>query len=140
MTVPPASEGVGAARLRRLARLALIVALPLGLFLAVGPRFWGEGVYLGGLPIDHVVGFVLLALVAALGFGRRLSLPLIGLLLLLLGAAIEAVQLGLPHRSGSLRDLALDLAGIVIGLILYRRLVLPRLQRGSDPPSPPPSS
>jgi len=129
MTAPPDPEGAGAARLRRLARLAVLAAVPLGLFLAVGPRFWGEGVYLGGLPIDHVVGFALLALVAALGFGRRLSLPLIGLLLLLLGAALEAIQLGLPHRSGSLRDLALDLAGIVIGLALYRWLVLPRLQR-----------
>lgn len=129
MTAPPDPEGAGAARLRRLGRLAVIAAVPLGLFLAVGPRFWGEGVYLGGLPIDHVVGFALLALAAALGFGRRVSLPLIGLLLLLLGAAIEAIQLGLPHRSGSLRDLALDLAGIVIGLALYRQLVLPRLQR-----------
>lgn len=129
MTAPPEPESPGAARLRRLARLAVLAAVPLGLFLAAGPRFWGEGVYLGGLPIDHVVGFALLALAAALGFGRRLSLPLIGLLLLLLGAAIEAVQLGLPHRSGNLRDLALDLAGIVIGLALYRWLLLPRLRR-----------
>lgn len=60
----------------------------------------------------HIVGFGLLAFVALLG-SRNVRLTL--LLLLLLAAALECIQLLVPTRTADLLDFASSLAGILIG-------------------------
>lgn len=65
----------------------------------------------------HLGAFALLALVT-LPLFRTLVVPVA--VLSGFAAALEIAQMGLPHRSASVGDLAANLAGIFLGLLLVR--------------------
>jgi VanZ family protein len=68
--------------------------------------------------IYHVAGFALLAAWAALLFQARRALLLRGLMLVGFGAAMEAVQVLLPWRSGDLGDFFANTTGVLLGLAI----------------------
>lgn len=68
----------------------------------------------------HTFCFAGLALIGLWTARRGLSRGLILLVLLLLGAGIEWLQATVPGRQGSFNDLAADVAGLLLALILLR--------------------
>ncbi len=67
----------------------------------------------------HFSSFALLALLSALAFKSR-YLPLA--MLAVFAAVIEAFQEAVPHRSGDIGDIKMNLIGLVAGLAVYRAL------------------
>jgi VanZ family protein len=89
---------------------------------ALAPGFWSP--HAGRLLIGadkwlHAATFMILALWFCGQYTRRAYWQ-IGLWLLAFGILIELCQRMLTYRSGDLRDLAADAAGILIGLALAR--------------------
>jgi len=67
----------------------------------------------------HFSSFALLALLSARAFkGRYLPLALLAVF----AAVIEAFQEYVPHRSGDMGDLKMNLVGLAAGLALYKAL------------------
>lgn len=76
-----------------------------------------------GDKLDHLLAFVSLAVTAMLaGPATRRHAAGSGVALLAYGALIEVAQTGVPGRHGDLRDLAVDAAGILLGLALLHGL------------------
>jgi VanZ family protein len=91
-------------------------------YLALTPQPDAPG--LGWDKLNHVAAFLVLALLAELGWpGRGRLYWRIGLLLAY-GAVLELVQAGLAHREGSMPDLIAD----GVGLLLYQVLRRPWLR------------
>jgi hypothetical protein len=64
----------------------------------------------------HLVGYAGLAVVVAAAWRERLSLPMIGLLLLGYGFVLEVAQEFVPTRTSRIKDLASNGLGITLGL------------------------
>lgn len=71
-----------------------------------------------------VLGGLLAVIWLVLLGGRRGALPLILLLGQSVPLADETIQLFVPGRSGEVRDVLLDIAGVVFGLVAMRLCVL----------------
>jgi VanZ family protein len=66
----------------------------------------------------HVAGYAFLAATSVLLPMPRLGRCLVPALLILHGAATEAIQGQLPYRDGNLRDAALNALGVVLGVLI----------------------
>jgi VanZ family protein len=64
----------------------------------------------------HMVAYVGLAVVAALAWRDRLSLPVIGLLLIAYGFVLEFAQEFVPTRNFRIKDLVSNALGVSLGL------------------------
>jgi len=77
-----------------------------------------ESVTLGWDKLNHVVAFTVLYILFSLAF-NNLSIVLKVLLLFVFGLQIKIVQFFLPPREFSSLDIAADMVGIVIGMVIY---------------------
>lgn len=73
---------------------------------------------------NHVLAFVVLALLGCGSYRERAAGVLLGLLAY--GAAIELLQALTPYRTGEARDLVADAAGLLLGGSLARLFRQPR--------------
>ena len=71
-----------------------------------------------GDTLLHVLAFLLLANLLLMAYLPRRALLATGLLLAY-AILIECVQLGLPDRSGELKDLFFSGVGVALGLVSY---------------------
>ncbi len=103
-------------------RALLVLMLAVVSFAALTPG--QEAPSLGvGDKIDHLLAFMSLAVAATLSWSAtRGPATLAGIGLLAYGAFIEVAQTQVPGRHGDGVDLAVDAAGIVLGLALAQGL------------------
>ncbi len=101
---------------RKLSQMAFVIGLLAVILLSLLPQdvlpdpgTWDK--------LNHVMAYAALALAGGLGFRGLRSLLLIGIGLLILGAALEIAQAALPHRSASAYDVLANLIGISLGSI-----------------------
>lgn len=101
---------------RRLARLAFYLGLLIVVALSLMPQ---DSVPAPGLwdKAGHVLAYAALATAGGIGYRGRRSFFLVGLGLLLLGAALELAQSFLPDRIASLHDILANAIGIALGLL-----------------------
>lgn len=102
---------------RKLARLAFYLGLLIVVALSLIPqdavpalRIWDKA--------GHVLAYAALAAAGGIGYRGQRSLFLVGLALLLLGAALELAQSFLPDRIASLQDILANAIGIALGSLL----------------------
>lgn len=102
---------------RRLARLAFYLGLAVVVALSVMPA---ESVPAPGLwdKAGHALAYGALATAGGIGYRGLRAVLLLGLGLLLFGAALELVQAFLPGREASLHDLLANAIGIALGSLL----------------------
>ena len=67
--------------------------------------------------INHLLAFLQLTLVARLAW-PVISALWVALAMMVFGLLIEVIQVPLPYRDFSLLDLAADVAGVALGLVL----------------------
>jgi hypothetical protein len=98
------------------------IGLALLVLVSQPPRYLGR-VGLGALrdfALDfnarHIVFYFGFAVVAALAWRKRLSLPLIGVLLMAFGYCLELTQKLVPDRTFRITDLLSNALGILLGL------------------------
>jgi hypothetical protein len=98
------------------------IGLALLVLVSQPPRYLGR-VGLGGLrdfALDfnarHIIFYFGFAVVAAFAWRRRLSLPLIGMLLMAFGYGLELMQKLVPDRTFRINDLLSNGLGILLGL------------------------
>lgn len=103
--------------LRKLARLAFYLGLLIVVALSLipqdavpAPRIWDKA--------SHVMAYAALAATGGVGYRGLRSLFLVGLALLLLGAALELAQSLLPDRISSFQDILANAIGIALGSLL----------------------
>ena len=77
-----------------------------------------ESVALGWDKLNHLFAFMVLYILFSLAF-RDLSIVLKVLLLFAFGLQIEIVQSFLPPREFSSFDVAVDMVGIVLGVLVF---------------------
>ena len=77
-----------------------------------------ESVTLGWDKLNHVVAFAVLYVLISFSF-KKLGTVYRVLLLFAFGLQIEIVQSFLPPREFSTFDVVADMAGIVVGIVLY---------------------
>ena len=101
----------------KLARLAFYLGLGLVVALSVipqdavpAPSLWDKA--------SHVMAYAALATAGGIGYRGLRSLCLVGLGLLLLGAALELAQSFLPDRIASFHDILANAIGIALGSLL----------------------
>jgi len=80
----------------------------------------------------HVTVFCLLILWPAIILTRRLYIYGIALFLLLLGVAIEMLQVMVSGRESSLFDIAANGLGLILGLVIGYLLSADRLSHGGE--------
>lgn len=80
----------------------------------------GVEIVLGLDKLMHFAAFFVLT--TSLGLGYRPQKPYISMVLMLVvfGVSIELIQQFIPNRVFSLYDFAADIAGVVIGMLVYR--------------------
>ena len=93
--------------------------LPLGMctYLALTPD---PGLDAGGAPLNHVLAFSYLTPALWLAHFDRSGWRPVILWMLAYGVGLELVQGMLPWRAAEVRDVGMDVAGILIGAALYR--------------------
>jgi VanZ family protein len=98
----------------RLSRIAFYFGLLLVVALSLIPQ---DSVPAQNLSdkAGHAMAYAALALAGGIGYRGLRSLILVGLGLLLLGAALELAQSVLPDRMASLHDVLANAIGIVLG-------------------------
>jgi VanZ family protein len=116
-------------RLGVAARVGLVAAVLAITWLAFTPQPDPPG--LGWDKLNHVAAFLVLAMLAQLGWPGRAALPWRVGLLLGYGLGIELVQGLLAYREGSALDFAADVVGIALWLVLARALLRWRAARPS---------
>ncbi len=77
---------------------------------------------------NHFAAFLVLYVLFSLAYSE-LSFKSKSLLLLLFGLQIEIVQSFIPGRYFSLLDVVADMIGIVLGIVLYRYLLLYKIYK-----------
>jgi len=116
--------------IRMLGRALTVIAFGLvmlfGLGITVGDVVPNESLNLND-KVEHVVAFFVLALGLLLFW--ELSVLRAGVVLAVYGIAIELLQLKMPDRHGSVMDFMADIAGMAIGLVLFR--IIEFIRRGS---------
>lgn len=120
--MPTPTQLLHAAPLRKGWRALLVALLAIVSVAALAPG--AEAPSLGvGDKLDHLLAFVALAVAAALSWpaGRARALAA-GVGLLAYGAFIELAQTRVPGRHGDVVDLAVDAAGIALGLAVVHGL------------------
>lgn len=95
------------------ARLAVGIALPLAFVIAMLPDAPGPE-FSQGDKLVHALVFLLLTLLARIGWPTRMAWWGWPLILLGYGVAIELAQAMLPWREASLLDWLADLAGVLV--------------------------
>ncbi len=110
---------------KQAARAGLWLSLLAITYLALTPQPDPPG--LGWDKANHVAAFLVLALLADLGWPGRVALPRRLILLLAYGLVLELVQSLLPHREGSALDLLADAVGL--GFYVAGRALLLRAWR-----------
>lgn len=120
--MPTLPQFLHASPLRTGWRTLLAVLLAIVAIAALTPG--AEAASLGiGDKLDHLLAFVTLAVAAALsGPAKRRHAAFAGVGLLAYGGFIELAQTRVPGRHGDLLDLAVDAAGILLGLALAQGL------------------
>ena len=103
-------------------RALLVLLLGVVSVAALAPG--GDAPSLGvGDKVDHLLAFVALAVAAVLsGHAARRPVARVAAGLLAYGALIEVAQTRVPGRQGDLIDLAIDAAGILLGLAAAQAL------------------
>ena len=114
--------------IRMLGRALTVIAFGLvmlfGLGITVGDVVPNESL---NDKVEHVVAFFVLALGLLLFW--VLAVLRAGVVLAVYGIAIELLQLKMPDRHGSVMDFMADIAGMAIGLVLFR--IIEFIRRGS---------
>ena len=106
---------------RRAARLLLGVGVIAVVWLSLVPRgseereFWEHWNYL-----PHVLAYAALAVCGALGFQQRRPVLTASTGLIVLGCVLELAQVYVPGRSPGLGDVAANVIGIALGLVMAR--------------------
>jgi hypothetical protein len=124
-------------RLRR-GVFALLLGVSLAMFLTPG------GSVSAGAPNDKLVHLLTFAGLVAAGRWARVPPARLGLGLVAYAGLTEVLQAVLPvDRHGDVRDLAADVAGVLLGLVLSGAAervgqARSRARRGAPSPSPPP--
>ncbi len=67
--------------------------------------------------LNHALAYGVLAVLGGLGFKGWLSLLMVGIGLVLLGAGLELAQSVIPDRDGSITDALANFVGIAIGSV-----------------------
>ena len=95
--------------------------LPLGActYLALTPD---PGLDAGGAPLNHVLAFSYLTLALWLAHFDRSGWRPVILWMLAYGVGLELVQGMLPWRAAEVRDVGMNVAGILIGAALHRAI------------------
>ncbi len=120
--MPPLPQLLHAPSLRAGWRWLLAVLATVVTIAALAPGADAPSLGIGD-KVDHLLAFVSLALAAALSWpATRRDAARAGVGLLAYGAFIEIAQTQVPGRQGDLLDLAVDAAGIVLGLTLAHAL------------------
>lgn len=106
---------VGLVHSQRIARAALATALPLIFIIAMipdqpGPEFAQSD------KVMHALAFIVLTLLAYMGWPARGAFIRCCALLLAYGASIEIAQAILPWREASFADWAADAAGMLLAV------------------------
>jgi len=109
---------------RALTVIAFGLVMLFGLGITVGDVVPNESL---NDKVEHVVAFFVLALGLLLFW--ELSVLRAGVVLAVYGIAIELLQLKMPDRHGSVMDFMADIAGMAIGLVLFR--IIEFIRRGS---------
>jgi VanZ family protein len=111
-----------APRLRAGWRLLLAVLIAIVSVAALAPGASAPSLGIGD-KLDHLLAFVSLAIAAALSWpATRPHAVGAGVGLLAYGAFIEIAQTQVPGRHGDVLDLAVDAAGVALGLALVHGL------------------
>jgi VanZ family protein len=85
-----------------------------------------NNITLGWDKLNHMVAFMTLYLLVSLSFRNLTNNKYKIILLLAVAVQIEIVQSFLPNREPSLLDIIADVAGVVAGYILWRKIFNPR--------------
>lgn len=116
--------------MRAAALAILLVALPVWTVLLLVPNpvptpvrallgFWEHALFVAA-KATHAGCYAFLACAAVVAFGRRRA-GWVVLVLVLHGAATECGQTLVPNRGGTVRDAAIDAAGVLAGVAVARR-------------------
>lgn len=106
------------AGLRWAGRILFLTAIILITDLALQPGFEMPTRLLGSDKLEHAGAFLVLTLLAKMGWPARSRL-LIGLILFLYGVGIEYMQsTSAIGRTASVADIVADLVGILLGLLI----------------------
>ena len=95
-------------------RLLLITLVLLALVLSLAPKHLSPGALMPHMLV-HLLGFGGLT-VAAIWLSRRVVLSAIAVFAL--SVLIELLQLAVPWRQGSMRDITVNLVAVVIGAVV----------------------
>lgn len=111
--------------------LGICFWLPLGVctYLALTPA---PALDTGSAPVNHVLAFGYLTLALRLAHFDRSGWRPVVLWMLAYGIGLELVQGALPWRAAEFRDIALDGAGILAGVVLHRAVRWFRGRVGHD--------
>ncbi len=101
---------------RKLAKTAFFVGLVAVIVLSLLPQ---ETLPETGMwdKLNHALAYGVLAVVGGFGFKGWLSLLMVGIGLVLLGAGLELAQSVIPDRDGSITDALANFVGIAIGSV-----------------------
>lgn len=96
--------------------LLIIIILISGVILAVTPDIFPMGLYTD--KALHLFTFAILSIILTWRYmEQRKKLYAALILVILMGVAIEAVQLFVPDRAAQITDIISNIAGIIYGLI-----------------------
>ena len=70
--------------------------------------------------LQHVLTYLILAVIGAVAFPGRRSLPWLAIGLLILGCVLEAVQALVPGRVAGVDDAVANAIGVGLGLVIAR--------------------
>ena len=68
------------------------------------------------LDVRHIIAYFAFAVIAAIAWRERVSLPVLGVLLMVYGHGLELVQEFIPSRNLRIKDLVSNGLGILLGL------------------------
>jgi len=80
----------------------------------------------------HLFAFVYLSAALGVAYFDANGARWIAFWMLAYGAAIEIIQSFLPSRSAEMKDLLVDVAGIAIGVIVWRYVLVPLERRAQS--------